>query len=88
MSSPVARPVAPARTLGQVLRRRLQRDGQLSLLVGKVTGTPDSKHVTVQLTGGAAFTVPKLAGYTAPVVGEACYLLSADTLTIALGAVR
>lgn len=80
--------VTPQRRLAAVLRRQQQRDqGVARVQLGKVVAAPDSKHVTVAI-GGANVTVPRLASYTAPVANEACYLLAAGGLVIALGAVR
>lgn len=79
--------VSPQRTLARVLRHRLQRGGAAHVQIGAVVANPNTKHVTVSI-GGSNVTVPKLASYAAPVVGEACYLLAADSVVIALGAVR
>lgn len=74
------------RTLPTVLRRQLDAE-RLRFLVAEVVSTPDSAHVTIAI-GGANITVPRLASYTAPVVGEPCYCLAGSSLTIAIGAVR
>ena len=74
------------RTLPYVLRQKLAPAGGLSLLIGKVTAVPNPAHVTLSVAGTAA-TVPRLSTYT-PTVGDACYCLVADTLVIAVGAVR
>lgn len=85
-------PVAPPRRkqLGEVLRELVAGGESLRLLVGEVVSSADSKHVTVSIAG-TDVEVPKLSSYTAPVTGEACYLLTSsggNGLAIALGAVR
>lgn len=75
------------RSLPAVLRRE-QRRAEVRLIVGRVvTPNPDSAHVIVEIEG-ATVTVPRLASYSAPADGDACYLLSTRQLTIALGAVK
>jgi len=71
------------RTLPYVLRDQVgERD--VAVIVGRVEALVDSKRVTVEI-GGSNVTVPKLASYAAPVVGDAVYLLVAPVITIALG---
>jgi hypothetical protein len=71
------------RTLPLVLRRLLDQGG-VSLLVGKVTGTPDARHVQVEVAGQNV-TVPILVGYS-PVVGQAAWCLVGSSIVLALGA--
>lgn len=77
---------SPARSLAAVLRSQQQRGGGVDLLIAEVTAIPDARHVTVELAGEAV-VVPRLVSY-APVVGDACYLLAARSVVIALGGIR
>lgn len=74
------------RTLPYVLREALARPA-LSAIVAEVTAIPDAASVTVDIAGNTV-TIPRLASYTAPVVGEPAYILAGPSLMIALGTVR
>jgi len=76
------------RTLPYVLRDQLRPgDAQVRILVGTFVSAPDNAHAVVSI-GGTNITVPRLASYTAPVVGQPVYLLTAGLITIALGTVK
>jgi hypothetical protein len=83
--TPPLRAGTPVRTLPNVLRRAIDDRQAVRLQLGKVTATPDLRHVTVDVSG-ATRTIPKLRGYT-PVVGEPCYILTGQYWTLALGTV-
>lgn len=73
------------RSLPAVLRKRFDV-AQLRIEIGEVVSTPDAEHVEVRIRGENV-AVPKLAAYVSPVVGEACYLVVAKTLVLAIGGV-
>lgn len=75
----------PTRSLVRTLRN-VQRGRPLRLRAAGVTGVPDSAHVTVDFNGdGDTLTVPRLASYTAPAVGDAVYCLADSSMVICLG---
>jgi hypothetical protein len=78
--------VPVTRTLPYVLRDQLDALKGVSVLVGKVVSTPDRAHVRVDING-TQVTLPKLASYAAPVVGEPVYILSDPLFTVVLGSV-
>jgi hypothetical protein len=83
----VSTPRPLARGLPLLLRTELdEAGGTLTMTVGKVTALPDATHVTVEIAG-ATSTVPKLASYAAA-VNDACFLLAAGSITLAIGAVK
>ena len=73
------------RSLSYVLREQLNPSGVVRFDIAEVAAIPNATHVTVDHAGDL-LTVPRISSY-APTVGEACYLLSGDTLLIAVGAV-
>ena len=80
-------PVPFTRSLPYVLREQLQksREGP-TVLIGRVLSVPNRSHVTVDIEG-ASVTVPKLASYSSPIVGEPVHVLADPLATVALGAV-
>jgi hypothetical protein len=77
--------VPASRLLPAVLREKLERE-ETSVLIGRVTGNPDRAHVTVNV-GEGDVTIPKLASYGTPIVGEPAFVLIHPLFTIALGSV-
>lgn len=76
------------RTLAYVLRDQLAGD-PVRLLAGTVTATVSSKYVTVRIAGAVATsTLPKLASYQTPVVGDAVYVLATPVISLVLGTVK
>jgi len=74
------------RTLPYVLREQLQGQQGTGILIGNVVSVPDRAHVRVDILG-TQVTIPKLASYTDPKVGEAALVLADPLVTAALGAV-
>jgi len=72
------------RTLPYVLRQQLARTG-VRILIAEVAAIPSTTHVTID-QAGVQTTIARISSY-APTVGEAVYILAADTLLLALGAV-
>jgi len=72
------------RTLPYVLRQQLARSG-VRILIAEVAAIPSTTHVTID-QAGVQTTIARISSY-APTVGEAVYILAADTLLLALGAV-
>src|SRR5262245_37361542 len=72
------------RTLPYVLRQQLARSG-VRILIAEVAAIPSTTHVTID-QAGVQTTIARISSYT-PTVGEAVYILAADTLLLALGAV-
>lgn len=71
------------RGLTLVLRRLLSEGSGVSLMVGKVTATPDAKHVEVEIAGKRA-VIAALANYV-PVIGEGAWCLMGSSITLAIG---
>jgi len=72
------------RTFGYVLREQLNRSVGLRRFVAPVAGIPDTSHLTID-QDGVQVTIPRLATYSSPVVGQAAYCLVDDTNMVALG---
>jgi hypothetical protein len=79
--------VPATRTLAAVLRRALDTDTGLRMIVGTY-GTPstDRRYATVELAGGT-YTIPQLNGMAAPPAGAPAYLLADNTRMWAVGTV-
>jgi hypothetical protein len=73
------------RTLPYVLREQLQQAG-VKVLIGTVTAVPDRAHVRVDI-GEGEVTIPKLASYAEPAIGEPAFVLVDPLFTVALGSV-
>jgi collagen type I alpha len=72
------------RTLPYVLRQALARTA-LRLEIAEVTAIPDGLTVSID-QNGVETTIPRVASYT-PSVGDAVYIVVADTVMVAFGAV-
>jgi hypothetical protein len=79
--------VPATRTLAAVLRRALDTDPGLRMILGAY-GTPstDRRYATVELAG-ATYTIPQLNGMAPPPAGTPAYVVADNTRMWALGTV-